>query len=544
MAVLVRILPAAALLVTTASVVGAQATPAQPAQAQPVCEATQVSAASVKANFSLQQALKDQQAKNAANATKNLQATVKALEAPSKGEELGRAYMLGSALALWLNQPGVGVTPKRSAVGFTSNPEATIDLPTTIDSLFKIVEASKPGCSYYTAYWRGGQQAYLDMVNNAIAALNADKLDSAQYYATIANRLYSESPYGSMVLGNIANKRNNNDEAVKQWQLAAKAAAGDTVYRDVQRQVLGNIAAVYMTTAREEKTAPAARAEAAKKAAEVYNELLAVPGTTGAAAAGARQNLQQALLLTGDTTAVTKSYSDMLANPSAYSSQDLLTSAVAAVRANKNADAAKLFDAVLVANPYSRDALFNLAVTHLNLGANDKVPPLVTRLVAVDPGNPENYLLAARAYVDIAKTRKGTAATQAVNDTTVSWFNRGQKLPVEVTFSEFSPSEKQLDIAGHVLDRRDKAADAERGGTTSTTTRAAARAAAAKKPAAAASSFAPKAVTLKFEALDKAGAVLGTQSVTTEALQPGKSAAFKVTIPAANAIAFRYTIAD
>lgn len=544
MAVLVRILPAAALLVATASVVDAQATPAQPAQAQPVCEATQISASGVKANFSLQQALKDQQAKNAANATKNLQATVKALEAPSKGDELGRAYMLGSALALWLNQPGVGYTPKRSALGFTTNPEATIDLPATIDSVFKIVEASKPGCSYYTAYWRGGQQAYLDMVNNAIAALNADKLDSAQFYASMANRLYSESPYGAMVLGNIANKRNNNDEAIKQWQIAAKAAAGDTVYRDVQRQVLGNIASVYMATAREEKTAAPARAEAAKKAAEVYNELLAVPGTTGAAAAGARQNLQQALLLTGDTTAVTKSYSEMLANPSAFSTQDLLTSAVAAVRANKNADAAKLFDAVLVANPYSRDALFNLAVTHLNLGANDKVPPLVTRLVAVDPGNPENYLLAARAYVDIAKTRKG-AAVQAVNDTTVSWFNRGQKLPVEVTFSEFSPSEKQVDVAGHVLDRRDKAADAERGGTTSSTSRAAAaRAAAAKKTAASASSFAPKAVTLKFEALDKAGAVLGTQSVTTEALQPGKSAAFKVTIPAANAIAFRYTIAD
>ena len=32
-------------------------------------------------------------------------------------------------------------------------------------------------------------------------------------------------------------------------------------------------------------------------------------------------------------------------------------------------------------------------------------------------------------------------------------------------------------------------------------------------------------MTLKFEALDKAGAVLGTQTVTTEALQPGKAAA-------------------
>ena len=99
--------------------------------------------------------------------------------------------MLGSALALWMNQPDVGFTPKRSAVGFTTNPEATIDLPASIDSLFKIVEAKKPGCAYYTAYWRGGQQAYLDLVNNAIDALNADKLDSAQYYATQANKLYS-----------------------------------------------------------------------------------------------------------------------------------------------------------------------------------------------------------------------------------------------------------------------------------------------------------------------------------------------------------------
>jgi len=485
--------------------------------------------------------MKDQKT-NPANAAKNLQAAVKTLEGNAKGEELNRAYMLGSVLALWLNQPGVGYTPTRSVVGFSSNPTATVDLPATIDSLFKIVEASKPGCAYYTAYWRGGQQAYLDMVNNAIAALNADKLDSAQYYASMANRLYSGSPYGAMVLGNIANKRNNNDEAIKQWQLAATAAAEDTVYRDVQRQVLGNIAAIYMTTARDDKAAKPARADAAKKAVEAYNQLLAVPGTQGSTAASARQNMQQALLLTGDTTAVTKSYADMLSNPTAYSSHDLLTSAVAAVRANKNADAAKLFENVLVVNPYSRDALFNLAVTHLNMGQNEKVPPLVTRLVAVDPGNPENYLLAARAYVEIAKTRKGPAQS-AVNDTTVLWFNRGQKLPIDVTFSEFSPGEKEMVIAGEVLDRRDKAAAAEQGG--STTTRAgAARAAAAKKTAAATASLAPKPVTLKFEAIDKAGAVLGTQSITTEALQPGKTAAFKVTIPAANAIAYRYTIAE
>jgi tetratricopeptide (TPR) repeat protein len=540
MAVLVRILPAAALLALTATSVSAQATPAQATPAQPVCEASQPGGSmGARANLSLQLAMKDQKA-NPANAAKQLQAAVKTLEPPSKGEELNRAYMLGSVLALWLNQPDVGYTPKRSVVGFSANPEATINIPATIDSLFKIVEASKPGCSYYTAYWRGGQQAYLDMVNNAIAALNADKLDSAQYFATMANTLYSGSPYGSMVLGNIASKRNNNDEAVKYWQTAATAAATDTVYRDVQRQVLGNIASVHMNVARDEKTPKAAQVEAAKKAAEVYNQLLAVPGTTGSTATGARQNLQQALLITGDTSSVTKSYADMLTNPTAYDYQALLTSAVAAVRANRNADAAKLFENVLQLNPYNRDALFNLAVTYWNMGQHDKVPALVTRLVAVDPGNPENYLLAARAYVDIAKTRKGTAVA-AANDTTLSWFNRGTKLPVEVTFSEFSPGEKQLEIAGSVLDRRDKAAQAEQAAVSGT---AAARAAAAKKAAAATAAISPKAVTLKFEALDKSGAVLGSQSVTTEPLQPGKRAAFRVKIDAANAAAYRYTLAD
>jgi hypothetical protein len=494
MAVFVRILPAAALLVATAASLGAQ----QQAASAPACDATQpTDANALKASLTLQGALKTQKA-DPAGAAKSLTTTVKALDTAKPGDA-GSAYVLGSALALWMNQPGIGLTPKRGAVGFTSNPDATIDLPTSIDSLFKIVEAKQPGCAYYTAFWRGGQQAYLDLVNGAINALNTDKLDSAQYYATQANKLYSASPYGAMVLGNSASKKNTDDEAVKYWQEAATAAASDTSYRDVERQVLGNIASVQLNKARDAKTPKPQQVEAAKQAAETYNKLLAIPGGKGQAVASARQNLQTALLITGDTASATKSYSELLANPSAYEYQDLL-----------------------------------------KLGQNDKVPPVVTRLVAVDPGNPENYLLAARAYVDIAKTRKGAAATTAVNDTTMTWFNKGSQLPVEVTFTEMTPGEKSLEIAGHVLDRRDKAASAAAGSTSATR-----GAGAAKKAAAPAkSALPPKAVTLKFEALDKAGAVLGSQSVTIDPLTPGKSAPFKVSIPAANALAYRYTIAD
>jgi tetratricopeptide (TPR) repeat protein len=324
---------------------------------------------------------------------------------------------------------------------------------------------------------------------------------------------------------------------VKFWSQAATIAEKDSTYRDVRRQMLANVGSVYLNDA-QSASSPADKAAAARKAARAYGDLLAVPGTKGSYSYGGRQSYQTAVLLAGDTAAFVKSYEPLLANPSQYEYQDLLNSAVNAARTNKNADAAKLFDATLAQNPYNRDALFNQGVVLLALGQNDKVSPIVTRLVAVDPGNPENYNLGARAYLEMAKaaqTAKKTAVAAAYNDSTLTWYNRGNKLPVEVTFNEFSPSEKQLVMAGTVLDRRDKIDSQD----------AAARPAKGKAPAKpAASKLPPKAVTLKFEALDKSGAVVGTQSVTTEPLTPGKSARFSVTVPAANAVAYRYTIAD
>jgi tetratricopeptide (TPR) repeat protein len=405
-----------------------------------------------------------------------------------------------------------------------------------VDSLFAVVEKAKPNCTDFTAYYRGGQKFYLDLANAAINALNENKLDSAEYYASQAHRIYPASPYGVMVLGNVYSKRGDNTKAVSYWRAAAEAAAPDTSYRDVRRQMLSNIGTVYLNRAN--AATGAARTAAADSAATAYAALLEIPGTTGPYLYGTRQTYQTALLMAGDTAKFVASYQPLIQNPSAYSYQDLLNSAVNAARSEKAQDAAKLFAATLDQNPYNRDALFNLAVTYLTLEQNDKVSPIAIRLVAVDPANPENYNLAARAYLALGKAaqaKKNTSVAAAYNDSTLTWYSRGSKLPAEVTFSEFTPSEKDLTITGTVLDRRDKidagnAAPAAKGKTSKTTK-------------AAAPSLAPKAVTLNFEAIDKSGAVLGTQSVTTEALTPGKSATFHVTIPAANAVAYRYTVA-
>jgi tetratricopeptide (TPR) repeat protein len=496
------------------------------------CDAEGTKGSLAKIAFSVEQARSAQ----GAAAAPALSSAVKQLEANDDGDAtVGRSFLLGETLAYWLSQPGMTTTPKRSALGFTKNPDATIDLPATIDSLFRVVETAKPDCVEVTNGYRGGLPGYVNLANSAISALNADKLDSAEYYATKAHRLYPASPYGTMVLGNVASRRGDKAKALEYYRIAAADAAKDSNYREVQRQMLYNAGSYYLGDAN--AASGAARVAAAKQAADIYKQLLAIPGTTGLYLSSGRSNYQSAILLSGDTTAFVATYAPMLASPTSYDAQDLLNSAVAAARINRAADASKLFEASLAQNPYGRDALFNLALTYLATDQVDKVLPIVNRLVAVDPANPENYNLAARAF--LAQAKAATAAKKlpqvaALNDSTMQWYARGNRLPAEVTFTLLTPTDKQLAIGGIVTDRRDKvdvppepppAKGAKK---------------APPKPKQAA--FPPTAVTLKFEALDAKGNVVGTQTVTTEPLTPGGTANFNITIPAANPAGFRYTV--
>lgn len=529
MALFGKLFPTAGALLVAAGSLGAQA------PAKSTCDADATKGGLAKAAFTVEQA---RTAQGTPAAVPTMTSAVKQLEAIKGEDPTVQALLLGQTLSFWLSQPNMSYTPRRGTLGFVQNPDAPINLVTSIDSLFTVVENAKPGCRDLTSAYRGGMPGYLNMVNGAISALNADKLDSAEFLATQANRLYPNSPYGTMVLGSVASKRKDDAKAQEYWAAAATTAARDTIYRDVERQVLSNAGASYLSQAN--LASGADRAAAARNAARAYSAVLAVPGTVGLVASSTRSNLQSAQLLMGDTTAFVASYQPLLANPSAYVYQDLLNSAVNAARANRTADAAKLLEATLVQNPYSRDALFNLAVEYLALDQNDKVVPLVNRLIAVDPAYQENYNLAARAYQSqgkAAQAAKKTAVAKAYNDSTITWYTRGTKLPAEVTFNEFSPSEKQVVLAGTVTDRRDKmAADLnepapapKKGGK------------AAKAAAKAAPSFPPLPVTLHIDALDKSGAVLGSQTVTTQPLSPGKSEPFRVTIPAAGAVAYRYT---
>ncbi len=137
----------------------------------------------------------------------------------------------------------------------------------------------------------------------------------------------------------------------------------------------------------------------------------------------------------------------MLGNPDKYTDLQLLEAGVTAAQGEKQDAAATMFEAALKKNPYSRDGLFNLAATYDALGQTAKMPPVLQKLVAVDPENPENYRLWARYWQARAKELKpGDKATEADvkarNDARrncCSSFQKFSEAKVKVTFNVLQP---------------------------------------------------------------------------------------------------------
>lgn len=483
------------LTVALAGAAGAQA---------PACEIDEGSPSQVaKAYLSLTQAASLQQAERWGDAATQLRSAVKSVtERPDRIKNtVGRDVVLGKAMSLWLNQPDQAHVASKAALGFAEGGEGTIDLVVAVDSLFSPVEQAQPGCVAPLSDWRR-QKAWIAMINQSIDHVNADRLDSAEY---VANRslLLNKSPYAYMVLGNVAQNRQATADAMKFYKQTIETAT-DSAYADVRNQTyvtLGNLAADAAESAE-----GAERMRLAQEAATAYRGLLAV-APQSLVASQARAGLSRSLLLQGDTVAFRAALKDHMENPTQYSYQDVLASAVTAARAGQWTEAGVLFEGALQNNPYNRDALFNLALTYNELKQYDKMLPFVHRLVAVDPSNGENWRLYAYAYNGLAKATKVAPQVRALNDSTVKYFEMAEKMPHRVTFTEFSNTPEKTSVAGSVENR----------------------------------STGEKSFTLQFEFLDKAGAVVGTREATVGPVAPNAQGRFNVTLEGApSAVAFRY----
>ena len=424
--------------------------------------------------------------------------------------------VLGRALIDLSTLPDMPRTVRRGDVGFTQDPDATIDLLATADSLLDGVESQMPGCKDETEGWRRGP--YSTLVNDAVNAYNAQQIDSADVLVRRSLMIYDNytvAYFGYNILGNIQQAKDDMPGAIASFKKVAELMKGDTSVTNDRKTTVILVAQLMIDQAE--------RGDSAQRAAKM-NEVVAYlqeyqkefPGDMKAASA-----IATAQLKSGDIAAARRLFDEMLANPDKYTDLNLLEAGVGAARASQNAMAAQLFEAGLKKNPFSRDGLFNLATVYSDttLGKITMMPEVLKRLNDVDPENPDNAQLGALYWQARARSLRAAAegkdpekdpagiAFKQANDSLLFYYEKFQNAKTKVAFNLFSHDEGRHVLAGTIENRGDE----------------------------------EKNYTLKFEFMDATGKVLDTREVSVEGVRGKGSKPFRVELTDKPGVAaFRY----
>ena len=423
--------------------------------------------------------------------------------------EAGYNMILGQVYAWFLGRQGQPAVVRRGDIGFTTQPEATVDLLLAADSAFDAVERAAPGCAAEINDYR--RPPWAPLVNAAAELINSDQLDSAEKLIKRADVIYQGSPHTSYFTAIMAQKRNDLPGAIAANKktmdmITAEQAAKDEGAGQIRNQVMYNYAV--LLAAQADMQSGDQQKATAKEAAAAYKTFIdTYPNDEQKTSAQAGMGRMLAVL--GDTAAVAGVFTEMLADPSKYTDSQLLEGGTNAFNARRYDDAAKLLDAVLKRNPYYRDALFNLANTYWSKNDWNAMMPVAQRLSQVDPHNEDAWQLLAIAYKgrgDVAKAAKNLTLERAMYDTAVKHVQRKNALTSKVAFTQFSHDGPKHTLRGTVENSSAKAAT----------------------------------YTVRFEFLDKDGKPVAAKEVTVGPVEAKKTAPFVVEVNQAGIVAFRY----
>lgn len=449
----------------------------------------------------------------AGNPTKELQTAVRLTETGTDNP-LARNYLKGQAYVLLLMRPNSPAVMTRGELGL-SNPTVSVDLYAAADSAFSAVERASPACATVTKQWRQ-QKPWLTMLNASINALNAGRLDSAEFYAKRSLVLDRSAPYGYSVLGSVAQGRLGSvastdtaqraaltRAATEYWQQTLTAAGTDTLYEDVRSKTLYELANA--ASNRAELETGAAKRAAAREAIKPWEQYMAT-ATDDLPMANALDHTAAMYIAAGDSALIPKVYAQIIATPSKYGENTLIHAGVVATHNGRYADAATLFNAALIINPYSRDAVNNLAASYIQNNEFSKAMPLIGRLVTLDPSNPDNPLLYAFAYQGLYKGTKDKKLQKTYTDSLIYFNNLSENAPVKVSVTEFTRRPAETIFSGTIKNL----------------------------------GKATKTYTLAVEFVDKSGTVLGTETATVGPVAANATRDFKINLAKGGVYGYRY----
>ncbi|HEY7879005.1 MAG TPA: hypothetical protein VIC55_12300, partial [Gemmatimonadaceae bacterium] len=386
------------------------------------------------------------------DARKKIKSAVSTLTAKSDfgKDQNARNFALGEALVAWYNQPGGTAPATRGDLGYSSQPTAPIDVLSAADSAFTAVETANPDCADNTSVFR--QQPWAKLINQVGPLLAANNNDSASVVLSRAMTIYRGSPYDYYFQGQIAQKKNDWAGAVTAFSKATELstpelAAKDSNVKEVKE--FTEFSSAYSQLRFAQGLTGDQQKDAMRKAADMYRVYIKdYPG--GANAQPAQAGLTAALKAAGDTASLASLWKDMKASPTKYTDSQLYDAGTQAFTAKDYSSAVQLMELGQQQNPYLRAGLFNLANAYWKNNQFDKMLAVADTLAQIDPNNPDNYQLIAIAYQGQVKAVTDPKQKKALTDSISKYVVASDKLPVRVSFSEFTHDGSKYTLSGTV----------------------------------------------------------------------------------------------
>jgi tetratricopeptide (TPR) repeat protein len=367
--------------------------------------------------------------------------------------QVGRAYLLGKLLALWLRQDGSHPVETRKTLGLSGSQDEQIDLFPLIDSVLSVVERSNPSCTDSTTQYR--ESVFSSVYNPAVTAQNARQYDSALVLAT---RALVVAPRSGKTWNLIAQAKYGKGDTPGYEEALRKVieyGPSDSTLKLAVEQAYFNLGTLKMQEAqRAQDDARTALAREAEQIFRKYSELKPDDPT-------GKVRLAQTLQMLGDTVGVNALYAEMLKAPEQYSATSLAEAGVASFRAGRHVEAMAFFDESLKKNPYHPQTLFNFINAALSAHSLDAATARLPRLFEVDPSNTDNFTLAARAWqmVFMDSSASSTPERKKIGtDSTLYYLQKGQEAKLHVKFDPFAPAPGNAQALSGTVENRGDAA--------------------------------------------------------------------------------------
>jgi tetratricopeptide (TPR) repeat protein len=363
-----------------------------------------------------------------------------------------------------------------------------------IDSAFAKALALQPQCELDINQYR--QNNWAQLANAGLELQKKGDNEGAIVLFRDANRFFHGLPHVASNLGVLFANANKDDSAAKYfkeaYEIAEKSAATDTSMITDRNANAMNLILMYTRLGRHKEAIPMLHKYLAWDPKNLDARKMLIEAFRGANMADSAEALSNAMV------------SDMSKqNLDSLDLGDLMAIGVAAFNAQKYAEAATAFSKAAARNPYSRDAVYNLANAYLAMNDHQKLVETATKLVEIEPMNEDVYRLVGQGHKGLKHDAEVLKAAEKLVG-----------LPFTVEMGSFSIGKSVAKLSGQATGRSPTDAQGK-----------------AIKPAP---------VTLVIEFVTSAGQVVDTKEVAIPVLQPGATQAIAVEAKGADIAGWRY----